>query len=136
MKHFSFMPHTADVRLIAKGSSYEELFQASLEGMASLLSHKQRLTSTSECTHITISAPDISLLLIDFLSRVLTISLVEQVLFTRITFDEISDTSLCATIHGNKVERFDEDIKAVTYHEAYVAKDKDGTYVVTIVFDI
>ena len=34
------------------------------------------------------------------------------------------------------IETFDEDVKAVTYHEAQVKKNEKNNYEVTIIFDI
>lgn len=56
---------------------------------------------------------DISSLLIDFLSTILTLSYENKAIFC-----------------------FDKDIKAVTYHEAEVKKNDQGKYETTIVFDI
>jgi SHS2 domain-containing protein len=41
-----------------------------------------------------------------------------------------------ATIKGNRVSYFDEDIKAVTYHEAAVKQNNEGQLETVIIFDI
>lgn len=147
MKQFDLIPHTADIRLVIQGTTREELFTAALEGMASIIMHACKpentnaqdikLKTTYETSAvISTTSIDITALLIDFLSDVLTQTHLQKTVFTHLIFHELSDTHIHATIYGNKVTHFDEDIKAVTYHEANVIKNSIGNYQTTIVFDI
>ena len=135
-----FLPHVADVRLKAEGDSLEELFTAALEGMNNLI-------KTSSCPakkeddqqlkeKIEISSVDATSLLIDFLSEVLTYSQVNKAIYCRVKFEKLTNNFLSATIFGNRVDTFDEDIKAVTYHEAEIKKDEKGIFSTIIIFDI
>lgn len=146
MKSFEILPHTADVRLKIKGTSLEEFFGAALEGMAEILKpwicDKKTEFDTDEI--IEISAPDLTSLVIDFLSEVLSISHEKRAVFCRSIFcavkfletEERKIFSLQAKISGTKIEEFDEDIKAVTYHDAEVRKNEKGDYEIIITLDI
>ena len=138
MKSFTIIPHIADVRLHIKGNTLQELFLAGMEGMAQI-SKKDfcKAFKTFPQEHsVSINAQDVTSLLIDFLSEVLTHSHVERAIFCKADFSELSPTALRAKIFGAKTNHFDEDIKAVTYHEAQVKKNKRGLYETTIVLDI
>lgn len=135
MKRFEIIPHTADVRLYVEGSSLEELFVAALEGMSSFIKDST-LSQYSLEENINLNCSNTTILLIDFLSDVLTYSQINKAVYKKIEFDSISSVSLKAKIFGEKVETFDEDIKAVTYHEAEVKKNEKGNFETIIVFDI
>ncbi len=82
-----------------------------------------------------ITAPDIAALLVDFLSRSLTLGDINHEVYPRVAFDEFSETHLKGTLFGVKVEEFDEDIKAVTYHGVEV-KNVAGGFEAVIIYDI
>lgn len=137
MKSFVYESHTADIRMNLEGGSLEELFEAGLEGMAGLLSEESinRNTNCDLFQDIEVNAMDISTLLIDFLSHVLTLSHIHGVVFHvtgQLTVDHnIIKTRLC----GIKHKCFETDIKAVTHHEADV-RFENGKWITTVVFDI
>lgn len=146
MKSYKILPHTADVRLKVEGPALEEFFTAALEGMAHILNpgicEKDAGFNIKET--IEISAPDLTSLLIDFLSEVLTLSHEKRIIFCRAIFcavkfleaKERKDFPLQARIFGAKVDKFDEDIKAVTYHDAEIKMNKKGNFEITITLDI
>ena len=149
MRSYEFLPHIADIRLKAQGDSLEELFTAALEGMGNLIksnscpfkeedntSLELRITSNFLKEKIEISSIDSTALLIDFLSEVLTYSQVNKSVYCKIKFEKINNNFLSGTIFGKSIEKFDEDIKAVTHHEADIKKDAEGNFYTIIIFDI
>ena len=138
MKRFEILPHTADIRLKASGSSYEELFSAALDGMNYII--KRDLTKNSTLMNfreiIDVESVDRSMLLIDFLSKVLTLSHQYKAVYHTVKFKTLEERYLFSEMEGSQVEDFDEDIKAVTYNEAEIRKNKDNIYEIIIVFDI
>ncbi|OGH20758.1 MAG: hypothetical protein A3D74_05535 [Candidatus Levybacteria bacterium RIFCSPHIGHO2_02_FULL_37_13] len=138
MKSYEIIPHVADVRLQAKGASLDQLFENALEGMNRILckDYDRFLNKHLFAKEIAITAYDTTSLLIDFLSEVLTLSHIHKAIFYSIDRLEIYGNSLNARILGVKIEKFMEDIKAVTYHEAEVRKNDEGQYETMIVFDI
>jgi SHS2 domain-containing protein len=138
MKSHRIEEHVADVRARAYGDTLPELFQASLEAMneISRANGDRASPAPSMSEAISLTAPDTTALLIDFLSETLTRGHLQGALFHRAEFDELTERSLRGTLHGTKVDRLDKDIKAVTYHEADVHKNAGGQFETTIVFDI
>ena len=78
-----YLPHTADIRMNIEGDSLGELFQAGLMGMSRILSEQGcgKVKELSKRAVISISAPDLTCLIVDFLSEVLSISFTEKALF-------------------------------------------------------
>ncbi len=139
MKTFRIIPHTADVRLKVEASSLEELFTVSLEGMNQILKKDfcKRRIDIPTIHQIQISSPDTTTaLLIDFLSEALTLSHIHGTIFCRVEFIELGSDSLTANLLGVKVKGFDEDIKAVSYHEAEIERNNRGNLQTNLVFDI
>ncbi len=115
--------------------TYEELFKGALDGMNHII--MQELDERLELKEkLDIESVDRNMLLIDFLSEVLTLSHSNGAVYRVAKFHDLSDTSLSAAIEGRKVNEFDEDIKAVTYTESVIKKNSAGHYETTIVFDI
>lgn len=138
MKSFRILSHTADIRLKAEASSLKELFSSALEGMNEIIK-KDFCASEKSFTmkeEISVASSDTTALLIDFLSEVLSLSQQNHALYCFAEFSELKDKSLKAKLSGKKVDEFDEDIKAVTYHEADIKKNTNGRYETVVIFDI
>jgi SHS2 domain-containing protein len=78
---------------------------------------------------------DRTALLVDFLNDVLHRTHVARELFDDVTFTRFEEQSLEATLTGIAPASFDEDVKAVTYHEADVVQ-RENVWHTTLVFDI
>ncbi|HEX2120088.1 MAG TPA: archease, partial [Thermoanaerobaculia bacterium] len=78
---------------------------------------------------------DTTSLLVDFLNEVLGRAHVAGELFEEVAFTRFDATSLDATLTGLASASFEEDVKAVTYHEAEVRRDGVGWETV-VVFDL
>lgn len=138
MNAYSIFPHVADVRLQVRGESYEQLFAVSLEGMNRILNkdYKRYMDGKLIEKEISVASYDRTSLLIDFLSEVLTLSHIHKAIFHTIEFSKISENFIHAHLLGAKIDKFEEDIKAVTYHEAEIKQNNKGQYEAAIVFDV
>lgn len=137
MRSFELIEHTADVRLRVKADSLSELFKGALEGMNTLLAPRGCPCKDPKIAEdFDLDSPDVTALLIDFLNEMLAFSHIHQALFCDITLEKLSQTTVTGQARGCPTDHFDEDIKAVTYHEAQVLMHDDGTYETMIVFDI
>lgn len=136
MRKYELISHIADVRLRVEADSLPELFVAAIEGMNSIIKEKREERKEKSSKIIKIQSPDKTALLIDFLNEVLYQSQANKEIYTEVKFLEFSETALKAEIYGQKVEEFDEDIKAVTYHEAEIVKNERGNFETVIVLDI
>ncbi len=138
-KNFEILPHTADVKLKALGKTKQELFNNALKGMAYILKptffEKKNLKYNIK-KDIKVESADINSLLVDFLSEVLALSDIFQAIFLEAKFTQFSDIALKGKISGIKVGEFDEDIKAVTYHDLNIQLTKDNIWEAIVLFDI
>ena len=136
MNHFELQSHVDDVRMRVKSQNLPELFSQALTGMAELIKPgAAQLNATIE-KQLEVTAPDETALLINFLSDVLTHSHIEKAVFCRVEFSLLSQKHAQATIYGAPVDDFDEDVKAVTFHEADIQQDEQGNYSTIVIFDI
>lgn len=118
------------------GKTLEELFCDALLGMVAIMDPSGAQGKEKIQRVVVIEAPDVTALLIDFLSEVLVWTHTEREVFTHVRFRTISEYALEAELTGYRTEEFGEDIKAVTYHEADVKKNTEGVWATNIVFDI
>ncbi|MZQ76255.1 MAG: hypothetical protein GT589_08925 [Peptoclostridium sp.] len=137
MRKYSYMEHICDIRLKVEADSMEELFKAALDGMNSIIAGGDVEGSPKpSLMKICVESMDYTCLLIDFLSEVLLLTQSHYSIFSRIDIESLTSSRIEAVLHGTFVDGFDEDIKAVTYHEAEVIKNEQGNYESVIVFDI
>jgi SHS2 domain-containing protein len=137
MKNYFLDSHIADIKIVAKGDTYTELFSASLEGLCSVIKSDYN-ANNSDYFHseiITIDSIDISALLIDFLSKALTIMHNDKVILHKAEFISLSDNYLEVKLSGTTVHIFYKDVKAVTYHDAEI-KRLNNQFQVNILLDI
>lgn len=137
MKPFKILSHTADLRLQIFGHDYEELFQNAVLALSSILTkeRKKKYVPTG-FEKVKIDAPDTNTLLVSFLNEILTQSQINRKVYDRIKFLKFSEKSLEAQIFGQPVENFDEDVKAVTYHNVEIEQNRRGHFEVELVLDI
>jgi SHS2 domain-containing protein len=131
---YEILQHTADVRLRVTASSLEELFADALQGLmavmgASVGAHGVRPES------IELDSVDLTALLVDFLNEALVRALVRRRCFTGASFASLGETHLVATLTSVPAASFDEDVKAVTHHEAEVRRSGEG-WTTMLVLDI
>lgn len=137
MRKYSYLEHICDIRLKVEADSIEELFRAALDGMNSIIAGGDVEESPEHSpVKICVESMDYTCLLIDFLSEVLLLTQSHYRIFSSIDIESLTSSKIEAVLHGSFVEGFDEDIKAVTYHEAEVIKNEQGNYESIIVFDI
>lgn len=133
---FELVHHTADVRLRVTAPTIEELFRDAVHGMYAVM--RGEPGSGAQPVRRTIrveDSPDSTALLVDFLNEVLHRAHVAKEMFTEVVLTRLDGTSVTAELTGVAPAAFEEDVKAVTYHEADVRRDGEqwGTM---LVFDL
>jgi SHS2 domain-containing protein len=138
MHKIQFLPHTADISIQVEADTLEELYLASLLGMNQILrdGYCEQPPPSSIEREIVIRSVDATTLLIDFLSSALTHTYIERAIFCHLDIKEIGDHFIRAVLKGSHVEYFEDDIKAVTYHDAELIQTRNGKWKTPIVFDI
>ncbi len=133
---YELRPHTADIRISLRADSFPELFQAAVAALADILLPEgcqgKRLALHRR---VALSAPDSTALLVDFLSEVLWQSQVRKALFCRFRVHSLAESTLQGVLSGIRVQGFQQDVKAITYHEARVDRLPSG-YWASLVVDV
>ena len=138
MYSIEHLPHTADIRLRLRADSLPALFTAGFTALNDILKPG---ACTKEGSYpisraVTLRSLDVTALLVDFLSEVLTLAQEEKAVFCVLTLLKLANTEVEARIEGIPAEGFDEDIKAVTYHQAEVHRKEGGEWETLLVLDI
>lgn len=139
MKAYKLIEHTADVGIKAFGESLSECFANAAKGMFDIITDKSAVGSAGQYD-ITLTAPDIEQLLVDWLSELLFIHSAENLVFGSfsVTVNEKAH-SLHAEVFGepynNQKHGYGAEVKAVTYHMLKIEKSPVG-YVAQVIFDI
>lgn len=134
---YTILEHTADVRMQVVGVTLPELFSDAMEGMMNLLKPTIKNNDTEiQTRRITLDAADITILLVDFLNEVLTDVYIYKEIYTNVLFRDLKEQSLEAVLSGVPMQSLEEDIKAVTYHEAEIKQNRKGEWETMLIFDV
>lgn len=133
---FKILEHIADLRMAVIGKNYQEIFKSALAGMADILKQGVGRFPAVKKRKIKVASVDYDALLIDFLNEALYQTQINKEVYFNVRFKDLKPTGLKAEILGIPIEKFDEDIKAVTYHEAGIKQNEKGEWETNIIFDI
>ncbi len=140
-KGYEYLEHTADAKFRAYGTTLEEAFQNAAVAMFNVMINTGTITDeVSE--KIELTSEDLDGLLVDWLSELLYLFEVEQVVFGKFKIGGITEMngnySLSAIAYGESLDlsrhKFDTEVKAVTYNSLKVEETMDG-WVVQVVVD-
>ena len=131
---YKFIEHTADIMFEAYGKSYPEALQNAAKAMFSVFGSAE----PKEEVRFTLSAHNIGELTVQALADLLAHMDTHEIVFSQIKvlkFDP-GKNSLELEAFGEK-KRPRDSVKAVTYHELMVAKDKKtGEWTIRILLDV
>jgi SHS2 domain-containing protein len=134
---FKFLEHTADVKFQAFGKNIEEVFINSALALKETIYEKN--TKKEIKKKIKIKGKDFESLLYNFLEKFLYLLEGENFILGKIEKIKIDKEKfrLEANISGDKASdyNFTNSVKAVTYNEMFVKKDK-GKWVSQVVLDV
>ncbi|HSR55249.1 MAG TPA: archease [Alphaproteobacteria bacterium] len=134
-EHF---PHSADIGIRGRGDTVSEAFQNAALAMTAVIADPAVITA-KEPVDIHCEAPDLELLLVDWLNALVFEMATRGMLFSR--FDvSIEAGRLSGQAFGEAVDRARHhpvvEIKGATMTALRVAEDTDGTYVAECVVDV
>ena len=136
MKRFRFIEHTADVGLIAYGSSLAEAFANAAYGLFSIIAELETVKET-ESRRLEISEDGPEALLFEWLNSLIYFFDVEMLLFKRFDIVKLSGHELKAVCYGEKYDpsrhHLKTGVKSATYHMLKVDEEKNQ---VQVIFDI
>lgn len=130
---FAVAQHTADIRIEISAASPEDVFADGVRGLMEVM--KPEVAGDAVTVTVEVESPDLTALLVDFMNEILLRCHIRRQAFDpeSILLDE---NSVVARLRATPVIRFEEDVKAVTYHEADVRRNDDGSWTTTIVLDV
>ncbi len=137
MSPFWPIDHTADVGLRVRGRDLGELLTEAAKGLVLLLVH-EFVVQPRLWREIEIQAPDREILLVDFLSEILSLAVVEGLIVVKVEPVSVSETEVKAKVGLvplEKKQRLTQEIKAITYHGLKVTEIDDGLEA-TVIMDV
>ncbi len=137
-KRFDFFAHTADIGIIAYGSTKEEAFANIAYGMFTLLAESDNVTPIKSI-NIKAAGYNQDELLVNFLSELLYHCSTKEMLFNKITILELTPTLIRAKAYGEKYiqgkHQLLQEIKTVTYHQLKI-EDTGCGWEIRVIFDV
>ena len=132
---FEIVPHTADVRLRVTAPTLEQLFIEAVRGMYAVMGAHPGDQRVEHAIVIVDDSADTTSLLVDFLNEVLRRAHIAKEMYTRVVLSSLDETTAEVLLFGVAPASFEEDVKAVTYHEADVRREGEE-WTTMLVFDI
>jgi len=140
---FIYEDHTADVQARCWGTSLEEAFNQTAYSLMATITPDLKKISPKVVKKVKIEAEDKEALLFDFLSELLYIFDVEELVFNNIIVQIIKESDdlyiLNAILRGEKFDvakhEIGVEVKAITYSFMEITENKNKAEI-SIVFDI
>ena len=138
MGRYELLDHTADIGIVAFGRDLPEAFAAAAYAMFDILTDIDSIQETGSF-ELQISATNVEELLIAWLDELLYRYETERYINRRFLISDMNDTSLCASVFGEKVDparhEIKTEIKSVTYHQLRIEK-MEGEWEAQVIFDV
>jgi SHS2 domain-containing protein len=135
---FDLLDHTADLGIIVRGASLEELFEAAAKSMTSIMVIS-RSSDNIESETLSVLGADLPDLMVRWLGEILYLFEGEKRVLADVKIDRISPSSIDATLKtfpfDPKMHEVLREIKAVTYHQIEVAHRGDR-WKAKVIFDL
>lgn len=134
------LSHTAEIGLRVRASSIEALYGCAATAMFAMLDAGPDLSGRALTQTLTVSAPDLESLLVDWLNQLLFLHETTGACWLEAQVAEVAERdgaiSLHATVRGWRTGQSPRmQIKAVTYHQLRVGAE-DGGWRAEVFFDI
>lgn len=141
-KQYEYLDHTADIKFQAYGKTREEAFENAALAMFNVIIDTEKVSGDTT-REIFLKSPDLESLLVDWLSELLYLFEVDEIVFREFRVEKIEkekgEYSITAQALGEKYypesHPFETEIKAVTYNQLEITKTADG-WKAQIVVDI
>ena len=130
---FDIDQHTADIRVRLVAPTAEELFADGIRALMAVMKPGDGGEASAETVEL--EAPDLTSLLVDLLNEVLLRCHIRRCAYHPESI-VLHASGVIAKLAATAVTDFDEDVKAVTYHEAEVRQGGDGSWSTTLVLDV
>jgi SHS2 domain-containing protein len=126
---FRLLEHTADMGIEAEGDSLAALFRQTALGLRRIITACGDIRSRQEIL-VEVEAQDREELLVNWLTELLFLLEVRQLLAAEVIIESIGDCRLRARVRGEVLDAerhfLEREIKAVTYHQIEVKRIAGG----------
>ena len=137
-RRFEILDHTADIGLLVYGENLKALFENAGEAFFRLITDVRRVRYRVE-KRIDIRGESLDRLMVDWLSELLYLHDVENLLFREFKVESAGEDGLRAVVKGEPFQEgvhvIKTEVKAVTYHRIEVRKE-DGNWRAQIILDL
>ena len=137
-KRFEIFDHTADIGVIVYGENLKALFENAGEAFFRLITDVRKVRCRVE-KRIEIGGETLDRLMVDWLSELLYLHDVENLLFRGFKVESVGEGGLKAVVKGEPFQQgvhvIKTEVKAVTYHRMEV-RQENGRWRVQIIFDL
>jgi SHS2 domain-containing protein len=138
MKRFEILDHTADIGVIVYGENLRVLFENAGEAFFHIITDLRKVRRRVE-KRIDIEGESLDRLMVDWLSELLYLHDVENLLFKGFKVDSVGEGGLKAIVKGEPFQEgvhvIKTEVKAVTYHQIEV-RQKNGRWRAQVIFDL
>jgi len=138
MKRFEVFNHTADIGLIIHGENLKSLFENAGEAFFHLITDLRKVRRRIE-RRIHIGGESLDRLMVDWLSELLYLHDVENLLFKGFQVESVGEDGLRAVVKGEPFQEgvhvIKTEVKAVTYHRIEV-RQENGRWRAQVIFDL
>jgi SHS2 domain-containing protein len=129
MKRFEILNHTADIGIIVHGENLKALFENAGEAFFRLITDLRKVRRRIE-RRVNIRGESLDRLMVDWLSELLYLHDVENLLFKGFEIDSVGEDGLKAVVKGEPFQEgvhvIKTEVKAVTYHQIEVRRENRG----------
>lgn len=141
-RKYEYLYHIADAKFRAFGCTMEEAFENAALAMFNIMINTSNIRASEE-RYIKITSPDLKMLLADWLSEIIYIFEVDEIIFCEFKIEKIEKTKEGFSLKGKasgvpidlSCHTFDTQVKAVTLHELEIDQDAAGKFQVQVVVD-
>ncbi|MGA2317319.1 MAG: archease [Thermodesulfobacteriota bacterium] len=138
MKRFEILDHTADIGIIVHGENLKALFENAGKAFFHLITDLRKVRRRIE-RRIDIGGESLDRLMVDWLSELLYLHDVENLLFKGFKVESVGEDGLRAVVKGEPFQEgvhvIKTGVKAVTYHQIEV-RQENGRWRAQIIFDL
>ena len=137
-KRFEILDHTADIGIIVYGEDLKTLFENAGEAFFHIITDLKSVRRRIE-RKIEIQGESLERLMVDWLTELLYLHDVENLLFKGFKVESVGEKGLRARVKGEPfqegVHMIKTGVKAVTYHQIQVRKE-NGNWRAQIILDL
>ena len=133
MRKYKLVVHTADIGVVAYGSSLIEAFANAAYGLFSIIADLRKVR-VADAQIVSVKAQDIETLLFNWLNQLIYIFDVEHLLLKEFDITEFTERRLIASCRGEKYDpsrhQIKTGVKSATYHMLKVDREKNTVQVI------